>query len=221
MNGLEELKRRIKSVTEEEKGFHIFSNERRRAIFRELSRLPCRTSSSIAKATGIEVRSVIWHLEKLRREGFVDSVNLGKKYYIIPGLIFLEDMPFFSLLGRREVRKLLKMIWGGCVPISQIRISKSTLYRITNELENFGVVEKSGDKCKYICPTEKLQELVDKYDKVGRDFKKEFLKRIEVRGFEVEVIGTVGYELKIRVRGMENFTMGVFISPLRTALEVL
>ncbi len=221
MNDLKDLEKRIKSASEKEEGFHIFSSVMRRAIFRELTRFLCRTASSIATATGIEVRSVIWHLEKLRRAGYVDSADRGKKYYIVPGLIHLEDVPLFSILGRKNARKLLKIVWNGCVPISQIKISKSTLYRIVRMLENLEIIERGGERRKYLCATEKLMELVDKYDKIGKDFKRDFVKRIEMKGFEVKVIGTVGYEVKIRVSGMENFTMGVFISPLRTTLEVL
>ncbi len=221
MKDLQKLKERIEKAEEEKKGFHIFSCERRRKIFEELTKLPCRTSSSLSRITGIEVRSVIWHLEKLRRGGFVDVVKEGKKYYIVPGLIYLEDVPFFSLLSLKNVKKLLKIIWGGCVPISEINMRKSTLYRIVNHLKSMDMVELGGERRKLLCPTEKLGEMAEKYDKIGRDFKRDFLKKIESRGFEIKVIGTVNYKLKLRVTGMDNFNMSIYISPVRTALEVL
>ncbi len=221
MRDIKKLQEKIKGVKKEAKGFHIFSNERRREIFRELTRLPCRTSSSISKATGIEVRSVVWHMEKLHHEGFVDVVEKGKKYYIVPGLIYLEDLPFFSLLSLNNAKKLLKTIWDGCVPISEINIGKSTLYRLINCFKSLNIVDVEGQRRKLLCPTEKLSEIVEKYDEIGRDFKRDFLKKIETRGFEIEVLGTVNYELKIRIAGIDNFSMSIFISPVRTALEVL
>ena len=221
MMDLRKLQEKIKEAREEEKGFHLFSSKRRRDVFKELTRLPCRTASSLSKVTGIEVRSVIWHLGKLHRAGFVDLVESNKKYYIVPGLIYLEDIPFFSLLSLNNAKKLLKIIWGGCVPISNIRMGTSTIYRLVNRLKSMGLVELEGERRKLLCPTEKLGEMAEKYDKIGRDFKREFLKKIESKGFEIEVIGTVNYELKIRVTGMDNFNMSIFISPVRTALEVL
>jgi hypothetical protein len=71
-----------------------------------------------------------------------------------------------------------------------------------------------------VCGTENLRKLVEKYDLIGKKYKKSFLKHIETRGFSVRVLGTVNYELKIHITGMETFTMGIFISPLRTAMEV-
>ena len=221
MRDLTKLQEIIKAAKKEERGFHIFSNERRRVIFRELTRLPCRTSSSLSKSTGIEIRSVIWHLEKLHREEFVDIAKRGKKYYIVPNLIYLDDIPFFSLLSIKNAKKLLKTIWSGCVPISEINMGKSTLYRLVDNLKSLQMVGIEGQKRKLLCPTEKLIFMAEKYDKIGHDFKRDFLKKIESRGFEIEVLGTVNYELKIRVTGLDSFNMSVFISPVRTALEVL
>ena len=105
--------------------------------------------------------------------------------------------------------------------MAEMKMGKSTLYRLLGILKSLELVDIEGQRKKLICATEKLMNMMEKYDKIGRDFKKVFLKKIESRGFEIKVVGTVNYELKIRVEGMDNFNMSIFISPVRTALEVL
>ena len=216
-----ELEELIRVEKENVKGIHIFSNINRREIFRELTRFPCRTSSSISRTLGMDVRDAEWHLKKLEANGYLYSWNEnGRHYYCVKDLIREEDASFFSSLSKSGMRKIVRYIVYECKELVGFKVKKSTLYRHLNELGNMGMITVIGTRKKMVCPTEKLRNIVDKYDEMGRIFKKVILKKLDVAGYDIEVVGTVNYELKIRVRGIEDFNMGIFISPVRTILEV-
>ncbi len=206
----------------DEKGYHIFSNPSRREIFQELTRAPAQTSSSVAKKLGVDVQNVEWHLGKLSREGFVGSVEINKKLYYPIGLMRVEDAPLFQLLNTKGGWIVVNSLIGRCRDMKFLHrhISQSTAYRVVNALKSMGVVEVHKGSKRLICLNDRFKDLREEYEKMGFEFKRDFLKRIEIRGYSVEVIGTYGYETKIRVSGMENFTLGIYISPLRTILEV-
>ncbi len=215
-----DLEKMMRAEEENVKGIHIFSNRNRREIFTQLTKFPCRTSSSLSKILDIDVRDVEWHLKKLESLGFVFSWKKNKKYYGVKDLVMEDDMLFFSLLGRNGMKDIVRNLMGGCKEIGSFEIKKSTLYRYLNELKSLDIVNIIGTRRKMVCATNKLNKMIEKYDEIGREYKKTILKKLEMRGYEIEVIGTVDYELKIRIRGVEDFSMGIFISPLRTVLEV-
>ncbi len=216
----EELEKIIKREEDNVRGIHIFSNKNRREIFRELTKFPCRTSSSLSKILGIDVRSVEWHLKKLESLEYVISLKKNKKYYCIKDLVREEDLPFFTLLGKAGIRNIIKNVINGCKEINSFEIKRATLYRYLSELKTLKIISVIGTKRKMLCPTNKLEGIMEKYDEIGREYKRIILKKLDMKGYEIEVIGTVNYELKIRISGVEDFNMGIFISPLRTILEV-
>ncbi len=218
---IKDLERRIKGTTEEEtRGLHIFSPRTRRDVYRELSRLPCRTSSSISRSLGIDARVVEWHLKKLHGEGFVETWIRGRRYYYIPSLVDLGDLEFFALLNRKSVRVIVRYLLEGCREIRDIPVPRSTLYRDLRLLENMDMVLANRGTRSYVCPGDKLKRMKEKYNERGANFKRELVKMLEYPGFSVVVLGEVNHELKLEINGLENFTMGVFISPLETSLEV-
>ncbi len=218
---IKELEKRIKSVqSESTQGLHLFSSENRRAVFRELSRLPCQTSSSIGAHLNIEPRVAEWHLKKLHDVGLVEVWNEKKRFYFIPELVDFSDLPLFSLLNRKAVKYIIRYAVSGCSPVSDLKVPSSSFYKYAHELEQLDMIYISGTQRKYLCGTERLRKLVEKYEEKGINFKKYILKVIEIPGFNVRVAGIINNELKIEVRGLENFSMGVYISPLQTAMEV-
>jgi len=218
---INDLEARIKkSKVEQSRGLHIFSNMRRRAIYRTLTKLPCQTESSIAKHNTIDVKVARWHLWKLAQAGYVAVQELDKRYYYVPELVDIGDLRFFSELNSKEARKLILFVRDGCRALKEIKVPKSTLYRYIKIFESMGYIRKVRNQSSYVCPSEPLFELGEKSEEKGMNFKREFMKKIEAPGFHVRVLGELNHELKLEVYGLERFTMGVYISPLETALEV-
>ncbi len=218
---IKDLEEKIKkSASEDTRGLHLFSSRTRRDVYRELSRLPCRTSSSIGTSLGVDSRVVEWHLKKIRKGGFVEMWRSGKTYFYIPQLLDVSDLEFFSLLNNRGIRTIVRYVLEGCRQIKEIPLARSTLYRHLGTLEDADIITINRGSRGYVCATPQLLRLREKYAAKGPNFKREFVKMLEIPGFTVTVIGEVAHELKLEVKGLENFTMGVFISPLETALEV-
>ncbi len=218
---LQDLERKIKeSKGEEIYGLHIFSNKNRREVFRELTRLPCRTSSSIGKSLGMDARVVEWHLKKMKNVGFVDEWKDKRRYYYVLGLVDPIDLPFFKALNSKDARIIIMYAINGCRKISDIPVARSSFYRHVKLFQECGIIEVGGASGSYICPTEKLKKMVERYETLGMNYKREIVKKLEVEGFHVNVLGVVKNELKLEITGMENFNMGVFISPIYTAMEV-
>ncbi len=216
-----DLEKKIKkSATEEVRGLHIFSNEKRRAVYRELTRRPCRTESSIARAARVDVKVASWHLWKLMHEGYVAYQTLERRCYYVPELVDTVDLNFFHLLNSPVARRLVRYALDGCKEIKKIRTPKSTLYRYLSLLEEQGYIYRKKYRGAYMCANNSLLRLAEKYEERGMNFKREILKKLEYPGFHVRVLGEVNHELKIEISGLETFTMGVFISPLITSLEV-
>ncbi len=206
---------------EEEKGFHIFANKHRRDAFRELTRAPCQTSSALAKALGYDVQDVEWHLKKLMKEGFVEKREYKKKLFYPSELIMKEDIPLFALLNTKSGWLIVNSLREKCrdMPFLYRHVSRATAYRIVKELRILGFLEEMKGTKRLICLNDNFYDKIEKYDALGIDFKKRFIEKIEKRGYSVEVIGTYNYEVTIRIVGIENFTLGIYISPLRTILE--
>ncbi len=218
---LKELEKWIKvSKSEDVRGIHIFSNPIRRSIYRELTRLPCRTASSIAIKLGVDYRVVLWHLLKLENSGFVSRWVEHKTYFFVPYLVDLHDLEFFSLLNSKAVKMIIRYIYGGCRMVNEIPVPKSTLYRYVAKLKQMEYVYSPKDSRGYICPSKSLIELIERSKDKGTNFKREFPKLLEYPGFHVRVLGEIDNELKLEVYGIESFTMGVFISPFITSMEV-
>ncbi len=207
---------------EELKGYHIFSNPLRRAIFRELTRKPCVTSSFLGKKLGTSASAVEWHLKKLMSEDYIGFAGVNKKLYYPKELILEEDTGIFSVLNASIGSQIVRNLLGGCKSIEYFQgiFNSSTLYRNLRRLQALELIEKIRGRKVLYCLTERIPRKLGEYDKIGIDFKKRMLERISLRGYEVEIIGTYGYEVKLRIRGQENFSMGFFISPMRTTLEV-
>ncbi len=218
---IQDLERKIKeSKGEEIYGLHIFSNKNRRMVFRELTKLPCRTSSSIAKLLNLDPKVAEWHLKKLEDGEYVKTWREGRRYYYVPGLVDVMDLPFFKALNSKDARKIILYVLNGCRKASDIPVSSSTFYRYINLFERWDLVQIGGFKCSYICPTKKMKSMIERYEEQGMNYKREIVKKLENEGFHVKVLGIVKYELKLEIGGMENFNMGIFISPLHTSLEV-
>ncbi len=219
-----ELEEIIKTLEEDEgeKGLHLFSNRNRRYVFRELTRAPCQTSSSIARRLGVDIQIVEWHLKRLSREGYVGDRRIKKKIYYPEDLIKEEDLPLFSLLNNKGANLIVRSLYRKCREISFLErhLSRATVYRVIKELKNMGFVEDMKGTHRLICLNDEFYEKVGEYDRIGLEFKKKFIKKIEFRGYVVEIIGTYNYETKIRVRGVEKFTLGIYISPLKSILGV-
>lgn len=215
-----QLKNLIKEE-EEERGFHIFANKHRRDIFRELTRAPCQTSSSLARALGYDVQDVEWHLKKLMENGFVEKRELKKKLFYPSELVMEEDIPLFALLNTKSGWLIVNSLKERCrdMPFLYRHVSRSTAYRVISNLRTLGFLDEMKGTKRLICLNDNFYEKIEKYDVMGIEFKKRFIERIEKRGYSVEVIGTYKYELTIRILGMENFTLGIYISPMRTILE--
>ena len=216
----QDLEKIIKKEEEVVRGIHIFSNERRRRIFMELTKFPCRTSSSLSRILNMDVRDVEWHLKKLVERDFVFTWKDRKKYYCVKNLVRKEDLAIFSLFNVPGILTLMRKISGECREISYFSIKKSTLYRYLKELKSLHLVGTVGIEKKLICATPKFRKMIEKYDEIGREYKSIILKKLEMPGYEVKNLGTINYELKVSIGGFENFSMSVFISPLRTILEV-
>ena len=215
------LEQRIKnSQTNLTYGYHVFSNENRRMIFREITHRQCQTSSSIASLLGLDVKVVNWHLKKLVEERYVDIWVNGRNYYYVPGLMRIDDLPVFRMFNSREARKIALYAVRGCRDIKKIPVAKTTLYRYLTQFAKMGLLYLKGYERKYVCGTDEFKTMIEIYDKIGVDYKHEFLKCVESKGFSAKIVGTVNYELKVEINGLENFTMGIFISPMRTAMEV-
>ncbi len=218
---LKELEKRIKGAIEDQSyGYHIFANENRRLVFRELTKRPCRTASSLSSALGMDTKVILWHLSKLREATLITTWKSGRTYYWPVELVRTKDLELFKILNSTDARKILLHAHKGCIEIKNIPVKSSTLYRYLKIYADMGLIDISGYGKKYMCGTELLKKMVEKYDLIGKKYKKTFIKKIETRGFSIRIMGTVNYEVKIEVSGMENFTMGIFISPLRTAMEV-
>ncbi len=213
-----------KLIKEEEieRGYHIFSNRHRREIFRELTRAPCQTSSSLMRKLGYDVQNVEWHLKRLMREGFVDLKIYKKKLFCPSELIFEEDIPLFHLLNTRSGWIIVRSLVDRCrdMPYLSKHASRATAYRVVDTLKSLNLVDVSKGTRKMICLNEGFYEKMDMYSVQGSEFKKNFIKRIEKRGYSAEIVGSYDYEIIIRLSGMENFTLGIFISPLKTILGV-
>ena len=212
----------LRTEPEELEGYHIFYNPLRRAIFRELTRKPCVTSSFLGKKLGANVPAIEWHLKKLMSEDYIGSVITNKKLYYPQEMILPGDVETFSILNGSTGSQIMRNLLGGCKSIGYLQgmFSLSTLYRNLKALQTLGLVKKIRGRKALYCLTDIIPRKLEEYDKIGMDFKKRMLERISLRGYEVEIIGTYGYEVKLRIRGLENFTMGFFISPMRTTLEV-
>ena len=220
LRGIEKI---VKGEEEEElEGYHIFSNGNRREVYRELTRRPCVTSSQISQSAGINVRNVIWHLGKLKREGFVGELRGRRHLYYPLHLVMESDLSLFSILNSKQGRKIVRSLYFGCKSIQELEenISHTTLYRILKKLKDMEMINIHRGRRSLVCLEEEFFRKVEDYDKLGLEFKKKFMEKIETRGYTVELIGTYDYEVKLRISGREKFTMGIFISPIRTSLGV-
>ncbi len=218
---LKSLEERIKKAgSGGGEGYHIFSNERRREIFRELTRRPCRTVSSLASTLSTDTKVVSWHITKMMEKKLVSRWKAGRTYYYPAELVRPGELELFRILNSKEARKIINHAYHGCTSLEKLPVQRTTMYRYLKIYEEMELIELSGARKKYMCGTEKLKSMVEEYDLIGKNYKKKFLELVEKRGFHVRVIGTVNYELKIEFTGLENFTMGIYISPLRTAMEV-
>ncbi len=205
-----------------EVGVHPLSNRTRRAVLRELTRKPCQTATAVATKLGANVQNVQWHLKKLEEYDFVKSFKKSRIRYYPAELISAEDLDMFSLIAGKNGWLVVKSLLSRCREINFLsrHMGKSTAYRILAELKKNGYVEEIRSSRAIYCLSDKFHSKLEYYDKRGLEFRKIFLKKIELRGYRVEIVGTVNYETKIRIEGYEKFTVGIFISPLRTALEV-
>ncbi len=207
---------------EETRGYHIFSNRNRRELYRELTRAPCQNSSMLSSSTGVKPANVVWHMRKLEKEGYVNVHRLGGEVFYPAGLVAVEDVPLFYLINRKSAAQVIKALLYRCRGTDELleNISRATFYRVLRELKNLDIVETGRGTKSWVCLKDSFLQKIEEYDKRGLSFKREFIKRMEKGGYEVEVIGTYGYEVKLRILGREKFTMGIYISPLRTSLEV-
>jgi DNA-binding transcriptional ArsR family regulator len=206
---------------EEERGFHIFANKHRREIFKELTRAPCQTSSSIARALGYDVQTVEWHLKKLIAEGFVDLKEYKKKLFCPVNLILEEDVPLFSLLNTQSGWLIVNSLLNKCrdVPFLCKHTSRATTYRIIKELRDLGFLEEIKGTKRLVCLNDRFYNKIEEYSSIGLEFKKKFIEKIDKKGYSVEIIGSYNYEVTIRITGIENFTLGIYISPIKSILE--
>jgi len=219
-----ELEEIIKTLEEEEgeRGLHFFSNRNRRNVFREITRAPCQTSSAIARRLSVDVQIVEWHLKRLIREGFVKDANMRKKVYYPRDLVREEDVPLFYLLNSKSGKIIVNSLFRRCRDLSflQRHLSRGTVYRVLRELKRLNLIEEMRGTKKLVCLKDDFYRKMEDYDKIGLEFRKKFIKSIEFRGYTIEIIGTYNYETKIRVKGVENFTLGIYISPIKTILGV-
>ncbi len=216
-----DLKKLIREE-EEERGLHIFSNRHRREIFRELTRAPCQTSSSLSRTLSYDVQTVEWHLKKLKNEGFVDYKIQGKKLFYPMDLVMEQDIPLFHLLNTKSGWLITRALFEKCreMPYLYRHVSRASAYRVVEKLRNMNLLREMKGARKLVCLTDEFYEKVEMYGAYGSEFKKNFLKRVEFRGYTAEVVGTYDYEVIIRISGTENFTLGIFISPMKTILGV-
>ncbi len=219
-----ELEEIIKTLEEgeEERGLHLFSNKNRRYVFRELTKAPCQTSSSIARKLNMDVQIAEWHLKRLGREGYVGEVEIRKKVYYPIELVKEEDLPLFTLLNNRNANLIVKSLFRRCRDIQflQRHVSRATVYRVLRKLKDMDLIEDMKGTRRLVCLNDNFYRKMEEYDKMGLEFRRKFIKKIEFRGYSVEIIGTYNYETKIRVKGVENFTVGIYISPLKSILGV-
>ncbi len=206
---------------EKERGFHIFANRHRREIFKELTRAPCQTSSFLARTLGYDVQTVEWHLKKLMDFDLVSFKKMQKKLFYPVDLVREVDIPLFSLLNSKSGWIVVKSLMERCrdVPFLYRHVSRSTAYRIIKNLKNLGFIREMKGTKRLICLNDEFYNKIEEYDVLGMDFKQKFFEKIEMRGYNVEIIGSYDYQLILRVRGIENFNLGIYISPIRTILE--
>jgi predicted transcriptional regulator len=216
------LKLRVKRE-KEIRGLHVLSNPIRRNIFRELSKTPCRTASSVAKEMGMEPKRIEWHMEKLYRSGYLGKSIRGKRVYYPSGLVREEDVELFESLNIKSIKYIIRSLLTNCRDMNSLikNLSHATAYRAVKKLNNLGLVEIYKGRGSVVCVSPKFFQLREDYDEIGMNFKKEIIKRLEKGGYTAEIVGTYGYEVIVRVLGHEDFTLSFFTSPLRTMLGVV
>ncbi len=220
LRGLESI---VKGMEEEElRGYHLFSSRSRREIFREITRRPCINAPQISKATGMNASNVIWHIRKLMKEDYVGSYEYRSIVFYPRGLVKEEDLPLFSFLNTRSGNVIVRALFFDCKGTDELlqKFSRATLYRNLKVMQELRILEQEKGKKRLLCLTESFYKKLEEYDKIGIEFKRQFLEKLAIRGYDVDVIGIQDYEMKVRVTGKEKFTLGIYISPLRTSLGV-
>jgi len=129
--------------------------ERRNEILTYIRNRPGVTFRELARALGVGIGDLQYHLRKLEREGKVFSRKVGRRRYIFPAGFEDEAQRLLMAISTETRRKILLLLMEG--PKSQgeiagkLRVSQPTVSYHMRELEKLGVVkaERTGKSVVY------------------------------------------------------------------------
>ncbi len=129
--------------------------ERRNEILNYIRSRPGVTFRELARALGVGIGDLQYHLGKLEKERLVFSRRVGRRRYIFPAGFEEEAQRLLMAISTETRRKILLLLMEG--PMSQgeiaerLRVSQPTVSYHMRELEKLGVVkaERTGKSVIY------------------------------------------------------------------------
>jgi predicted transcriptional regulator len=204
-----------------------FSNRNRRDIFSALTICPCIAPADISYIIGINVNTVIWHVEKLRASGYVIGRDIGsRRVYLPEGLIPAKDVRLFLLLNRQRGGELVSAILEnpgssqGALG-NDVGMSHQTVSKVMKEMESLGVVTvvAEGNHVRYY-PTNFFADKAEEFYPVSKKFSDYLVRKLRDEEGERPTILKKGLERMILELGpiKSRYTLEVGINPYITIL---
>jgi predicted transcriptional regulator len=145
--------------------------ERRNEILEYIRNRPGVTFRELARALGVGIGDLQYHLRKLEKEGKVFSRKVGRRRYIFPAGFEEEAQRLLMAISTETRRKILLLLMEGPKGqgelASQIGVSQPTVSYHMRELEKLGVVkaERDGKSVTYSlnCEPEILVRIIREY----------------------------------------------------------
>ena len=210
------------------KGFvSLFMNSQRRKLFHYLCRYPCSNMRMISRDMDIGLPSARWHLDHLKRMGFIEYKDIGKFKVFYPNrFIDREYAAVYALLNKDQARSLLNAVLAGPGIDHQelsvrTELGTQTLGGWIKKFEEVGMITtvKDGRNNRYF-PTVLVSEMekMERSHRIG--FKRYILNKLHQDGVNPQVSKSTGnlFILDIKV-GSDIYSLTLSLNPLRTILD--
>ena len=98
-------------------------------------------------------------------------------------------------------------------------MSKATIYRTLARLMDINIIVwKRTTHGKIFIFSKKFHQLRDSYAEISRKFKNWVVEKLNEGNYDITLLGTIDYSIKILIEKKESFVLDIFISPINAML---
>jgi predicted transcriptional regulator len=199
----------------------FFLSDARQKIFQKLCEIPCCTVNQLASNLSLKASGIRWHLEKLRRGGFVNKRNIRGAWLFYPtDMLTDEDIEILSLIQEQIIGNLLKQVIrkpGLCQKelSTNLDIKQTSITKYLKELENIALITYVVDgKFKRYYATDKIIRMYSSKRRKTSVFKDNLLIKLKREMYSIEILRSTPQMLSLKLSsGFNTSILSIPINP--------